>query len=341
MSLLNPYATEHSSPQGPGDARPAALHIVQDTGCIGQFQGKTILVTGYSSGIGLETALALHATGADVFITARDEAKGLSALEYVRENSTGKGKIDFIMMDLDSLDSVRNGAKEFLQTSDKLNILVNNAGIMATPYIKTIDGYERQFAVNHLAHFTLAILLLPTLISGSTQDFKSRIIQVSSSSHRYATVDLDDVHYEKRTYDPFKAYGQSKTALIWTANHLDRIYGETGVHALSVHPGGIWSGLSQYLDQSQVEKWKKDREMGKEMKSPAQGAATTVWAAVAPAVLEGKGGIYLAECKVSTSSTMDQFSALDDGYSPHAFDEEKERRLWDLSMEWCGLSQLG
>ena len=127
--------------------------------------------------------------------------------------------------------------------------------------------------------------------------------------------------------------------MIWTANHLDRICGEIGVHALSVHPGGIWSGLSQYLGPGQVEKWKNDEEMGKEMKSPSQGAATTVWAAVAP-VLESKGGIYLAECKVATQSTMDQLSALDDGYSPHAFDEENEKRLWDLSMEWCGLSQL-
>ncbi|KAL4947326.1 hypothetical protein BDW69DRAFT_118923 [Aspergillus filifer] len=149
---------------------------------------------------------------------------------------------------------------------------------MATPYTKTIDGNERQLAVNHLAHFTLTMLLLPTLIHSSSENFKSRIIQVSSSSHRYATVDLNDVHY---------------------------IYGESGFHALSVHPSGTWSGLSQYLDQGQVEKWKKDEEMGNEMKSPAQGAATTVWAAIAPA-LEGKGGIYLAECKVSTRTTMDR-----------------------------------
>ncbi|KAL4782342.1 NAD(P)-binding protein [Aspergillus varians] len=338
MDPYNPYEKQHEHPQGPGDARPTALQIVQDSGRIDQWEDKVILVTGATASIGLETALALHATGAHVFITARDAKKGDAALQYIRANSSGKGQVDLIMLDLDSLESVKQGVQDFLKRSQKLNILVNNAGIMAAPYTKTVDGYERQFAVNHLAHFTLTTLLLPTLMRSSSAEFNSRIVQVSSSSHRYTSVDLNDVHYEHRPYDPFLAYGQSKTAMMWTANYIDRVYGPKGVHALSVHPGGIWSGLQQYVDETDVGKWKENKELGMEMKSPEQGAATTVWGAVAP-VWEGKGGVYLAECKLSKLSTMDdQFSPLDDGYSVHAFDESSEKRLWDLSLQWCGVS---
>ncbi|KAL4874320.1 NAD(P)-binding protein [Aspergillus karnatakaensis] len=343
MDLLNPYAAQHASPQGPGDSRPTALQIIQDNNLLDAWGDKVALVTGGTSGIGLETALALHATGARVFITARDEKKGADAVEHIRAHSTGKGGVEFITLDLDSLDSVKEGAREFLRRSSRLNILVNNAGIMAVPYTLTATGPERHFAVNHLAHFTLTLSLLPTLLSTSksaaSPDFASRIIQVSSSSHRFSTVDVADLTYEKLPYDKFLAYGASKTAMIWTANQLNRLYSSRGVHALSVHPGGIWSGLQRHLDaeSESVAAWKEDEELGRHMKSAAQGAATTVWGATA-GVLEGVGGVYLAECKVARESRMeDRFSALDDGFAAYAFDEEGERGLWEVSLGLAGV----
>jgi NAD(P)-dependent dehydrogenase (short-subunit alcohol dehydrogenase family) len=208
---------------------------------------------------------------------------------------------------------------------------------MATPPSKSADGYELQFAVNHLAHFALTTQLLPTLLASSTTEFNSRVVFVSSSSHRYSSIHWDDINLEK-DYNPYIAYGQSKTAEIWTSNYIDRVYGPRGVHSTSLHPGGIWTGLTNHAGEEQIKKWKADPNVTPFMLSTAQGVATTIWAATAP-VWEGKGGKYLADCTVAPPTTnMD--SALDPGVGPDAYNEEGENRLWALSLEMAGVSDV-
>lgn len=356
--IFAPYISQHASPAGPGDGRPTALQIINDENLVNAWPDKVILVTGGTSGIGVETVRALHATGARLFFTARDEAKAQAVLKNVKETSVGKGTVEVLKMDMDSLESVKGAAEEFLgKSGGKLNILVNNAGIlpessgswhgrsviganwsvsgiMATPESQTVDGFERQFGVNHLAHFTLTVLLLPALISSSTSDFNSRVVNVSSSSHRYSSIHWQDFNL-RRSYDPYVAYGQSKTANIWTANYIDRNYGVKGVHSLSLHPGGIWSGLQQYADPEKLAQWKEDNEIGPLMKSPEQGASTSVWAAVAK-VWEGKGGKYLADCRIAPPA-KNLTSAMDDGVGPDAYNEEGENKLWALSEKLTGV----
>ena len=206
---------------------------------------------------------------------------------------------------------------------------------MATPEgSKTADGFEQQFGVNHLAHFTLTALFLPTLIQSSTPSFNSRVVSLTSSGHRYSALHWDDVNLTK-DYNPWIGYGQSKTACIWLANYIDRVYGSRGVHAVSVHPGGSFTGLMQNLSQETLAEWQKDTTMMLGMLTPEQGAATSTWAAVGKA-WEGKGGKYLCNCTVGEPA-KDMMSIVDYGYAPHAFDEEGEDRLWELSCELAGV----
>lgn len=208
-------------------------------------------------------------------------------------------------------------------------------GIMMTPFSRTVDGFELQFAVNHLAHYLLTTLLLPTLMSSSTPEFNSRVVAVTSAGHRYSTVPLDDPNFTKpNSYDPLKSYAQSKLANIWLANYIDRVYGPKGVRANSVHPGGIWTGLQAFTPADTIEKWKADPTIEKKMMTSEQGAATTVWAAAAKA-WEGKGGKYLSNCEVAAPSE-DLLAALDPGYAAHAYDPEGEDRLWELSAKLVG-----
>jgi NAD(P)-dependent dehydrogenase (short-subunit alcohol dehydrogenase family) len=205
---------------------------------------------------------------------------------------------------------------------------------MATPESKSADGFELQFAVNHLSHYALAKLLLPTLISSSSLEFKSRVVFVSSSSHRYSSIHWDNINLEGE-YDGFIAYGQSKTAEIWTSNYVDRVYGPRGVHSLSLHPGGIWTNLVAPAGAEQIEKWKQDEEIKPFMLNPAQGCATTVWAATAK-IWEGKGGKYLANCSIAIPA-VNLTSTLDSGVGPDAYNVDGEDRLWALSAKLTGI----
>jgi NAD(P)-dependent dehydrogenase (short-subunit alcohol dehydrogenase family) len=201
---------------------------------------------------------------------------------------------------------------------------------MATPEgTKTNDGFEAQFGVNHLAHFTLTALLLPTLLSSSTPDFNSRVVSVTSNGHRYSPPNWEDINLEK-AYDPWMAYGQSKTANIWLTNYIDRVYGSRGLHANAVHPGGSLTALQKNLPAEMMQQWGSDPAMGAIMQLPEQAAATIVWGAVAK-VMEGKGGKYLCNCGVGDEAT-DAMSILDPGYAPHAFDVDGENKLWELSL---------
>ena len=236
-------------------------------------------------------------------------------------------------MDQNSLASVRECAQSFLSKSKQLNVLIGNAGIMANPTNdKTKDGFEAQFGTNHLAHFLLFQLLKPTLLSSSTPEFNSRVVCVSSSGHRRSGIHFVDLGLDKN-YDPWTGYGQSKTANIYMATEIDRRYGSRGLHANSLHPGGIWTGLQIHMDVSQ---YKGKSEVEKGMKSVEQGAATTVWAAVGK-VWEGKGGKFLDDVQVAQPLKEGEGSIMAKGHAKHAFDEEKEKKLWEVSCEMVGV----
>ncbi|KAF4614322.1 hypothetical protein G7Y89_g15414 [Cudoniella acicularis] len=276
-SPLDPYAAAHLRPQGEGDARPTALQIIHDEGLVNKMTDKVMFITGASSGLGAETARALHATGAHIFMQVRDLKKGQEVLEEIRASSEGKGEIELLFMELDSRDLVREGASEFLKRTKKLNVLVCNAGIRNPPEGRTKDGFEIQWGTNHISHFIPFNLLLPTLLSSSTPSFNSHVIMVSSGAHRTSNIYFDNVNLEG-IYDPKIGYAQSKTANILVANQIERLYGNKGVHGLSVHPGSIPSKTQRYDDPKQLKELKK--LMKDILKNYAQVAATQVWAAV-------------------------------------------------------------
>lgn len=325
--MTSKYAAVHQSPNGPGDARPTAQQVIQDENLEGKLSDKVILITGCSSGIGVETARALFATGAQLFLTVRDLNKAKDALPDLITSD----RVHFLELDLNSLDSVRACAKTFLSQSNTLNIFIANAGVMACPEGRTKDGFETQLGTNHLAHFLLLNLLQPALLSAATPSFNSRAIFLSSVGHRIAEVNFDNLNLEG-AYNEWVAYGQSKTAVVWTVNEIDRRYGPKGLRAFSVNPGGIMTDLQRHLpDQSMFE------GLEKEFKSPKQGAATTVWAATSQA-LNGQGAKYLENCQISKAWT-EADGRWGDGYAPWAFDEAKEGKLWKKSLELVGLNE--
>jgi len=332
---LAPYQKQHEEANlaGPGDSRPTALQIIDDQGLVDKLTGKVVLVTGCSpQGLGVETARALHATGADVYLVVRDTAKGEAAKADILSTSTQKGRLHVITMDLGSFDSVRAGAADFLAHTDKLSILVANAGIMALPTRQlSPDGYEMQFATNHLGHFLLFQLLKDALLAAATPELASRVICVSSSGHRGNPVLFGDYNFDKAEYKPFAAYAQAKTANIHMANEIERRYGSQHVHAFSVHPGGIGTPLQKHMDPAVMDFYSKDPDTVRRMKNTAQGAATQVWAAVAKE-LEGKGGEYLED--VAESLPKEQCDPKSQaGHAKWCYDEDSEQKLWSESLK--------
>ncbi|MCJ1472957.1 hypothetical protein MMC13_001606, partial [Lambiella insularis] len=286
--------------------------------------------------LGIETARSLATTGAKLYLTARNLPKAKSALSGILK----PGHVELIEMDNASLASVRKGAEEFLwQSGNKLNILIFNAGIMANPTRDlNDDGFEAQFGTNHLSHFLLFNLVKEAMLSSSTPTFNSRVVVVSSVGHRMGEVQFGNYDFSDpkgAKYEPWAAYGQSKTAAIYTANYIDRVYGPKGLHALSLHPGGIATGLQTHV-ADQMEEWAKDEAVQNIMKNVEQGAATTVYAAVGKEY-EGKGGLYLEDCDVAPTSADAVGQLLSRGAAPYAFDSEKEDRLWKDSLKMVGL----
>lgn len=333
-----PYTKEHKDPNGAGDARPTALQIIDDEKLAGKWTDKVIIITGCTAGIGIETARALHATGAKLYLTVRNKEKGEKVIADILSSSKSSSPIELIHMDLSSLESVRAAAKDFLTRSKQLNILINNAGVMATPQGQTTDGFETQLGTNHFGHFLFFQLLKPTLLASSSPSFASRVVNVASSGHQIGGIRFDDLNFEKEgEYSPFGAYGQSKTANVYMAHSIERHYGSQGLHGLSLHPGVIFdTELARHMDLSSmdsktIESWKKIA------KSSPQGAATSVWAATA-AHWEGKGGRYLADCGEAGPMSEGEASG-GPGYAPHAYDEEAEERFWKLSFEKVGLKE--
>ena len=246
------------------------------------------------------------------------------------------GRVELLEVDTSSLASVRNAASEFLSKSPKLNVLVCNAGIMMNPTRDVSpDGFELQFATNYLGHWLLFWLLKDVLLQSSSKEFNSRLVNVSSSGHHAGATKLDDINLEgDGAYKPSGAYGHSKTAQIWMANEVDRRYGGRGLHATSLMPGGIATGLQTHFSEERKQAMAADPNTVAFMKSAEQGAATTVLAAVAKE-WEGRGGRYLDNCAEAPPTAQGQAGAS--GYKEWAYDEEKEGVLWKKTLEILGL----
>ena len=329
------YTAVHVNPQGAGDARPTALQIIRDESLEGQLIDKVIVLTGSTSGIGLETARGLAATGATLLLTVRDLNKAASSLGSLLDSD----QISMVEMDNTLLDSVRAAAATILAKSKgKVNILVNNAGVMGPEDLTlTREGNKVHFATNHLSHFLLFQLLKPALISSSTTGFHSRVVNVASSGHRLGSlVESDNYNFQRGGYNYASAYANSKLANIYMANELDRRYGHKGIHATSLHPGAINTSLARHLGSEFVEQIMSDENIVKVLKSIEQGAATTVLAAVSKD-WENTGGKYLEDCEEAKRGEDDD-EMFGVGFVRQTYDPINEGRLWRDSLEIVGIT---
>jgi NAD(P)-dependent dehydrogenase (short-subunit alcohol dehydrogenase family) len=299
-------------------------------------KGKRILVTGVSAGLGVETARSLAAHGAHVLGAARDLNKAKAATEQVRKAAAAHGgSFNLIELDLANLKSVRACADGLLAKGEPFDVVIANAGVMATPFGHTADGFETQFGTNHLGHFVLVNRIASLIRDGG------RLINLSSSGHRYANVDLDDPNFERTPYEPFVAYGRSKTANILFAVAFDKRHRGRGVRAAAVHPGGIRTELGRYVEPGRIEKIVEEinqqlsakGEGPFQWKSIPQGAATSVWAAVvAPA--EEIGAQYCENCHIGRIVPDDvPITAISEGVRGYALDPNNAEALWKKSEE--------
>ena len=302
-------------------------------------KGKRILVTGVSAGLGVETARTLAGHGAHVVGAARDLAKAEGATAQVRKDAAaGGGGFELVQVDLGSLKSVRACADKLLAKGETLDVVIANAGVMATPFGKTVDGFETQFGTNHLGHFVLVNLIAPLIRKGG------RLVNLSSAGHRFSNVNLNDPNFERTTYEPWAAYGRSKTANILFAVEFDKRHRGSGVRAAAVHPGGIDTELARHIDKAVIVKRIEEinQQLAAEGKGPfkwktvPQGAATSVWAGVV-ADADEVGGKYCENCHVATlvpDST--QMSMISGGVYAYALDEKNAEALWKKSEEMVG-----
>jgi NAD(P)-dependent dehydrogenase (short-subunit alcohol dehydrogenase family) len=292
-------------------------------------KGMNAIVTGGASGIGIETVRALALAGASVVIATRDRMKGESVAGTLRKE-TGSDKIEFRPLDLASLASVQDFTTQYLAIRQDLHLLINNAGIMATPLSYTADDFESQFGTNHLGHFALTVGLLPALQDAGS----ARVVSLSSLGHRRSDVHFDDLNFRNHPYDPWLAYGQSKTANILFAVGLTQRYGSHGIFANAVHPGGIMTGLQKHVSpQQQIAMGWIDEAGARNprFKSTEQGSSTSIWAAVAPE-LEKVGGKYLEDCSIAKPWSDDDPTR---GVKSYALDPESAERLWSVSEKLC------
>lgn len=303
--------------------------------------GKRILVTGVSAGLGVETARALAAHGAQVVGAARDLIKAKAATEQVRKDADANGgRFELVELDLASLKSVRACAEELVTRGEPFDVIIANAGVMATPFGHTADGFETQFGTNHLGHFVLVNRIASLIRTGG------RLINLSSAGHRYSNVDVEDPNFERTPYEPFVAYGRSKTANILFAVAFDKRHREHGVRAAAVHPGAIHTELGRHVDLSQFQKMieQMNQQLAAEGKPPfqlktiPQGAATSVWAAVvAPA--DEIGGRYCENCHVGKIVPDDApINPISEGVRGYALDPNVAEALWKKSEELVGES---
>jgi NAD(P)-dependent dehydrogenase (short-subunit alcohol dehydrogenase family) len=304
-------------------------------------QGKRILVTGVSAGLGVETARSLAAHGAHVVGAARDVTKAEAATAEVRRDAAAHGgSFELVTLDLASLKSVRACATELIAKGKPFDLVIANAGVMATPLGHTVDGFETQFGTNHLGHFVLINRIAPLMRAGS------RLINLASSGHRFANVDLQDPNFEHTLYEPFIGYGRSKTANILFAVAFDQRHRGRGVRAAAVHPGGIQTELGRHMGHEQLEAMvdqinKQEAAQGRgpfQWKTIPQGAATSVWAGVvAPA--DEIGGRYCENCHVGNIVADNvAISPISEGVRGYALDPGTAQALWQKSEEMVGES---
>ncbi|KAF4987112.1 hypothetical protein FDECE_15595 [Fusarium decemcellulare] len=336
MAPPAPYAKDHLNPNGPNDARPTALKIIRDEGLDGKLSGKVFLVTGCTSGVGVEIARAIHATEADVYITGRQADKGKEVVDRILADEK-PGKVVYLDMALDSISNVKQAAANFLELSKTLNVLICNAGVALVPQGTTQDGHETHFGVNYLAHFALFHELRTTLLASATPGFSSRVVMLSSMVHTASTFRFDDYNFKNIPYEPYAAYGSAKTATLWMANEIERRYGSQGLHATAVHPGAVMIEKLSAQGAS-TGGMMQNPAIASYMKSIAQGAATPVWAAIGKE-WETRGGRYLAEMAEAEPLTGSDSDFIKLGYAPHAYDEEGEGRLWKLGLELIGAKE--
>ncbi|MFI6273879.1 SDR family NAD(P)-dependent oxidoreductase [Streptomyces sp. NPDC050988] len=288
--------------------------------------GKLAIVTGGYSGLGLETTRALTKAGARVVVPARRRSvaeEAVAALDGVEVDE----------LDLGDLDSVRAFAERFLASDRTVDILIDNAGIMACPETRVGPGWEAQFATNHLGHFALVNRLWPAIAPGG-----ARVVSVSSAGHHNSDIRWDDPHW-RQGYDKWEAYGQAKTANVLFAVQLDALGKDSGVRAFSLHPGGILTPLQRHLAKEEMVERGWIDENGTPLnpegfKTPEQGAATQVWAATSPQ-LSGMGGVYCEDCDISDPAPADGERI---GVRAYAVDPASAARLWALSAKLTGVN---
>ncbi len=298
--------------------------------------GKTVVVTGATAGLGLETARALAAAGARVVLAGRGETRRSVAVNAIAAAVPG-ADLETVELDLASLASVRAAAAELRDRLERIDVLINNAGVMFTPLTRTADGFEMQFGTNHLGHFAWTNLLEPLLLAGAP----ARVVNLSSAGHRIADIDLEDPNWESRPYNKFDAYGAAKTANILFTVELDRSLRDRGVRSFAVHPGNVQTDLVRHMDRADLKemaamagragKSDKSDASGTSDSAPStpprlpfvqvdRGAATSVWAATSP-TLADVGGLYLADCAIS------------DQREDYSVDPARALRLWELSEQ--------
>lgn len=295
--------------------------------------GKRVLVTGVSAGLGVETARVLAAHGAQVVGAARDLDKARAATEVVRAQAANGGGLELIQLDLASLASVRACADALVADGRPFDLVIANAGVMATPFGKTADGFETQFGTNHLGHFVLVNRIASLMKPGS------RLVNLASAGHRFSDVNLQDPNFDHGGYSEFGAYGRSKTANVLFAVEFDRRHRDRGVRAVAVHPGGINTELGRHMTPEAMQQLVDSINAAQPAGAPAfvfktipQGAATTVWSAVvAPA--EAVGGRYCEDCHVA--EVVDG-EGVRGGVRPYALDPENAKALWTKSEEMVG-----
>ncbi|MFF2843756.1 SDR family NAD(P)-dependent oxidoreductase [Paenarthrobacter sp. NPDC057981] len=294
-------------------------------------RGKTAIVTGGYSGLGLETVRALVSAGAEVTVPAR-------RLEHARSVLADAGLSESVrveQLDLADQESVKEFAVRYLEDHDTLDILINNAAIMASPEQRVGPGWEAQFATNHLGHYTLVNTLWPALRAAKN----ARVISLSSTGHKLSHIRFDDINFATG-YDKWKAYGQAKTANALFAVELDHLGRKSGVRAFAVHPGGIMTELQRHLPKEEMVAagWMDSEGNVREgFKTPEQGAATSVWAATSEAV-KGKGGVYCEDCDIAKPTDKESPLARYQGVDAHAVDKEDAARLWALSAQLTGVN---
>jgi NAD(P)-dependent dehydrogenase (short-subunit alcohol dehydrogenase family) len=301
---------------------PTAVEVADGV----DMSGKTCVITGASAGLGRESARALAGTGAHVVLAARDAQALADAKAWVHAE-VPDAKTSAVVLDLTSLAGVRRAADAIQRIAPAIHVLMNNAGVMFTPFGRNTDGFETQFGTNHLGHFELTRLLVPQLVAADG----ARIVNLSSDGHRMSDVDLDDPNWERRDYDKFAAYGASKTANILHMVELDRRLANQGVRAYSVHPGVVATSLARHMSRDDftaltrlqpADPVQEKIDVRRDFTLPERGAATQVWAAVSP-TLAGVGSVYLADCEIRGD------------VAAYAMDSQHALALWELSERLC------